>query len=73
VSARVKTFTVIHVGPPSEPAPYAVVVAEEKGALIAGRADGDDFSWLQIGTAVVSSEDQYGVRVFTLAEVPKTP
>jgi uncharacterized OB-fold protein len=60
--ARVRTFTVIHVG--SErfaPTPYAVVIAEaEDGRTFAARADGE-LGWLRIGASLeLVPDDAYG-------------
>jgi uncharacterized OB-fold protein len=61
MTARIVSFTTIHIGPQGpEAEPYAIVVAEtDDGGLKAGRAEGD-LSWLAIGDAVEVGGDAEG-------------
>ena len=45
----------------------SVIVQRIDGQLLAGRADGDDFSWLKVGADVFGSEDNDGLCRFTPA------
>lgn len=52
MSARVVTFSAIHVGTGRPSDPYAVVIADDADrGRVAARADGD-LSWLAIGETV---------------------
>jgi hypothetical protein len=64
----VRAFTVIRVGPPNETEPYGIVIVERDGTLIAGRADGPDFSWLHVGADVaLGARDDRGVHAIAPA------